>query len=286
MMVLGAIRIRFARLLSSSKPIRIEYAKHDGITVEMDLYLPKDTARQDSPMPVIIWIHGGAWKFGDIKEIEPAALAQTEKGYALASIGYSLSKEAQWPTQIYQVKAGIRFLRANAEKYNLDPNTFICWGASSGGHMSNMLGATSNTGELEGQYGNPGYSSAVTAVISWYGLSDFLVLGNSGMVDHNSIKSPESQLIGGPLLESTEQVAIANPTKYLTANTPPFLLLHGKNDQLVPSNQSKLMHQALVDAGAKSELFIFPNYTHADPRFNSGPSLDAVEKFLSTHVNN
>lgn len=286
MIITGTIRIRLARALSGLKPIRIEYSNQDGLAVEMDLYLPENPVDQhlEGPAPVIIWVHGGAWKFGNIKEIEPAALAQVKKGYALASIGYSMSKDAQWPTQIHQVKAGIRFLRVNAEKYNLDPNRFIAWGASSGGHMANMLGVTGSTKELEGNYGYSDTSSAVQAVISWYGASNFLAMGNSGMVNHTRTDSPESRLIGGALDECTEKVAIANPINFVTESTPPFLLMHGVNDQLVPLNQSELMHQALSGAGVESELIRFPSYTHADPRFNSGRSLRSVEKFLDQHT--
>lgn len=248
----------------------------------LDLYLPPG---RKGPFPLIIWIHGGAWKFCDKAEVEPAALAQVKRGYALASIGYAKSKDALWPTQIYQVKAGIRYLRANAEQYNIDPERFVAWGASSGGHMANMVGVTGPAGALEGNLGNPEVSSAVNGVISWYGASNFLIMKNSGMVDHDDANSPESQLIGGPIQELPEKVALADPVKFIQEDAPPYLLMHGKRDQLVPVNQSELMHTALEGIGAVSEFVCFDHYTHADPRFNVGKSLSVVERFLDTIPN-
>ena len=280
MLVVGMAYIRLSKRRMAIKPETITYIDSDQLSMELDLYTPEQGA---GPHPLIIWIHGGAWKFCDKTEIEPGVLAQVKRGYAIASVSYSLSKDAKWPTQIFQVKAAIRHLRANAEKYNIDPTRIIAWGASSGGHMANMLGVTGKKGELEGDLGYSDQSSAVNAVISWYGASNFLEMNNSGMVDHNKEDSPESLLIGGAIQLFPEKVALANPINFVNCDAPPYLLMHGKNDQLVPANQSEIMHTALNKVGATSELVYFGSYTHADPRFNTKKCLQIVESFLDNY---
>ncbi len=146
----------------------LEYGPH-GVGNRLDLYLPP---KADAPTPLVIWIHGGGWEAGN--KDNPPGLGLLKKGYALASINYRLSQEAKFPAQIEDCKAAIRFLRANAKKYNLDPDHFGVWGASAGGHLVALLGTTGGVKELEGDGPNKEESSAVQAVVDWFGPTDML----------------------------------------------------------------------------------------------------------------
>lgn len=244
----------------------LSYAQVDGYNLLLDLYLPDGV---DAPVPLIIWVHGGAWWAGS-KE-DPPGLAIVERGYALASINYRLSQQAKFPAQIHDCKAAVRWLRANAEAYGLDATCFGAWGASAGGHLVALLGAAGTAAELEGDVGISGYSSQVQAVCDWFGPSDFLRMNDSpGQIDHDAPDSPESQLVGAPIQKNVDLAARANPIIYITPNTPPFLIMHGDEDDVVLPNQSQLLHHALETAGISSKLVMLPGFGHG---FGRDPSI-------------
>ena len=236
----------------------IEYARAGDKPLLLDLYRPQN---RKEPLPLIVWIHGGAFLHGN-KEL---CIAQflTRYGYAMASINYRLSHEAVFPAQIHDCKAAVRYLRAHKDKYNLDGGRFGVWGASAGGYLAALLGTTGEVAELEGSLDNLDESSRVQAVCDWYGPTDFLRMNDfPGRFDHDAPDSPESLLIGGPIQDNKEKVALANPITYVTADDPPFLIMHGKRDLLVPVNQSELLHNALTEAGVSSKLVIFEDRGH------------------------
>ena len=212
---------------------------------KLDLYLPKDGEN----LPLIINIHGGAFRMGSKENGVP--LEYLSRGYAVASINYRLSQHAVFPAQIEDCKSAVRWLRAHASEYRLDPNRFAAWGSSAGGHLAAMLGTAGNVSEFEvGE--NLMVSSRVQAVVDYFGPTDFLQMDAhrlpNGQV-HDMADSPESQLVGGPIQENREKVAKANPITYVTKNTPPFLICHGDADPLVPHHQSELLAAALKKAG-------------------------------------
>ena len=231
----------------------IEYAKPDGKPQFLDLYLPE---KADGPLPLVIWIHGGAWMGGD-KRGNPA-LGMTGRGYAVASINYRLSQEAKWPAQIFDCKAAVRFLRAKAKEYNLDPDRFGVWGSSAGGHLVAMLGTSGGVKELEGDLGNPGVSSRVQAVCDFCGPTDFTVIDKFP----NGAVKPVTQLIGGAIAENIEKTRTANPITYVSKDDPPFLILHGDQDKTVPINQSELLNEALKAAGVWVKFVPVPGAGH------------------------
>src|SRR5262249_32279005 len=149
------------------------------------------------------------------------ALGLLSKGYAVASINYRLSQHAVYPAQIEDCKAAVRFLRANAKKYNLDPDHFGVWGASAGGHLVALLGTTGGGKELEGDGGNKEVSSKVQAVVNWFGPTDLTKMGGS----HDNPDSPEAKLLGGPVQENKDKAAKANPITYVAKDAAPFLIL-------------------------------------------------------------
>jgi len=192
-----------------------------------------------------VWIHGGGWSAGG-KEDCPAVSFVT-KGYAVASINYRFSQHALFPAQIEDCKAAIRWLRANAKRYNLDAGHVGVWGASAGGHLVALLGTTGGVKKLEGTGGNLDQSSRVQCVVDWFGPTDFAKMG--GWQDKPD--SPMALLIGGPVRDRQELATKANPITYISKDSAPFLIMHGEKDNLVPMSQSELLDGALRKAGRR-----------------------------------
>jgi acetyl esterase/lipase len=244
----------------------LEYANMSGTALRLDLYLPSGNA---TARPLVVWIHGGAWLEGD-KE-NPPVLPLVEHGYAAASINYRLSQQALFPAQINDCKAAIRWLRAHASEYALDAEHMGVWGHSAGGHLVALLGTSGDVQALEGEAGNMAYSSRVQAVADYSGPSNFLFMNNPMLrfmrgpgpgMDHDAPDSPESKLIGGPIQQHPEKVALVNPISYIRVGAPPFLIVHGMLDTTVSMNQAEMLHQALSRAGANATLRIVANAGH------------------------
>jgi acetyl esterase/lipase len=256
----------------------LEYARVGEKALLLDLYLPEEPA---GALPVVIWVHGGAWRQGN-KEYPPTERL-TAGGFAVASISYRLSQEAIFPAQIHDCKAAVRWLRAHAARYRLDPERFGAWGSSAGGHLVALLGASGGVAELEGTVGgNLEHSSRVQAVCDYFGPTDFLQqIGQPGDIDRSLPDAPEAQLVGGPLRERQGVVRQANPITYVSPDNPPFLLLQGDCDRSVPLNQSVLLHEALTAAGVPSTLHVIEGAGHG---FDS-PEIDAeVDAFFDRHL--
>jgi acetyl esterase/lipase len=259
----------------------IPYVENGHARQVLDLYLPAEVS--DKPWPLVIWIHGGAWLAGS--RANPPVVYLVDKGIAVASIDYRFSQDAIWPAQIHDCKAAVRFLRANAAKYNLDPDHFGVGGDSAGGHLAAMLGATGDVHELEGDLGNADTSSRVQAVVDWFGPTDFSQIadqsGPNSLLKHDDPHSPESQLLGGPLRDKTKLARTANPINYLDKHTPPFLIMHGDSDRVVPLGQSVILAKALIDAGAEVTMKTIPGADHGGPQFYSPESRRLVEDFFA-----
>ncbi len=225
----------------------LEYVPGGHERNKLDLYLPQLAFGGSGPRPLIVWVHGGAWRSGSKDKCR--ALRFLDKGYAVASINYRLSQHAIFPAQIEDCKAAIRWLRTNSNQYGLDQKRFGVWGSSAGGHLVALLGTTGDVEEFEvGQ--NLDVSSRVQAVCDFFGPTDFLQMSQSkGKMNHTAADSPESQLIGGPIMENKEACRRANPITYVTEDDPPFLIMHGSKDMTVPINQSELLYEALKKAG-------------------------------------
>jgi acetyl esterase/lipase len=244
----------------------------------LDLYLPKD----GKDLPLIIWVHGGAWLAGS--KANPVPLPYLTDGYAVASINYRLSQHAIFPAQIEDCKAAVRWLRLNAAHYGLDPNRFAAWGESAGGHLVAMLGTTGDVKESEvGE--NLTVSSRVQAVVDFFGPTDLLQMDAhrlpSGQV-HDTADSPESKLVGGPIQENKDKVAKANPIAYVTKDDPPFLIVHGDVDPLVPHHQSELLEAALKKAGVPVTFYTVKGGGHGGFRDPNVPEL--TKGFLAKHL--
>jgi acetyl esterase/lipase len=230
----------------------------------LDLYLPDGA---DEPVPLVIWSSGSAWTGDDGKAGASSIAAQfTARGYAVAGVSVRSSSQAQFPAQVYDVKSAIRWLRANAGTYGIDPDRFAIMGDSSGGWVADMATLTGGVSQLEGNIGVTGVSSAVQAGVSFFGPTDFLRMnaqaGPGSQIDHDAADSPESMLVGCAIQTCPGTVARANPITYVDANDPPMMLLHGQADNLVPHGQSQILYEALRSACTDAQFFSIPGAGH------------------------
>jgi len=251
----------------------VDYVGDGFIGHRLDIHLP---ASGTAPFPVVIAIYGSAFFSNSSKAAvynDGWGQKLLENGFAVVSINHRSSRDAIFPAQIQDVKAAIRFVRANSSKFSLD-NSFIgITGWSSGGHLSALAGTTSTTKtktihgldiNIEGSLGNyTQTSSAVNAVVDWFGPTDFLIMDKCGStMNHDDVNSPESSLIGGAIQENKDKTAFANPITYVSKSNPPFLIFHGDKDPLVPHCQSEQLFNKLQSAGVLSELVIIPDGMH------------------------
>lgn len=264
----------------------IPYAGTDNPRQCLDLLLP-EVPKGDGPLPVVAWIHGGGWQGGDKRGgVWQLAYLVASGNYAGVSIGYRLSGEAIWPAQIHDCKAAVRWIRANAKKYNFDPQRIAVWGSSAGGHLVAMLGTSGTVESLEGELGqHGGVSSQVQCVVDYYGPSELLTMDDyPSRIKHNSPESPESRLVGGPLQETKQVARAASPITYVSADDPPFLIAHGTEDMAVPFNQSERFAEALRKAGVDVTFIKIEGGSHGGPAFRSPEMLRRIRLFLDKHL--
>jgi len=228
-------------------------------------------AHGSGPFPAIIWIHGGGWHTGTYRVGMVGKIAQ--HGYFAASIEYRLDDEAKWPAQIEDCKCAVRWLRANAATYNIDPNRIGVWGGSAGGHLAACLGTMADVKEFEGDGGWPGVSSAVEAVVDYYGPTDFTD-PDAGVYSQKAISLAQN-LFGKPHDADPALWKSASPAACAKAGDPPVLIVHGEADSLVPVRQAQFFDAALAKAGVPHQLIIVKNAEHglaALPGKNISPS--------------
>ena len=241
----------------------VVFGKGGDVELKMDIYKPK--AAPVKPMPVIVFIHGGGWRSGDKATSAQRAPAVLEAGFVFAGINYRLTGIATFPAQIHDCKCAIRYLRAHAKQYGIDPNRIGVWGSSAGGHLVALLGTSGGAKELEGDGGWAEQSSRVQAVCDWYGPSDLVNLakhrGRSRHIDAESI------LLGGAAKDKLELARQASPITYVTADDPPFLIMQGTEDPVVPAAQSEVLHKALTAVGVDSTYIPLEGAGHGGPQF-------------------
>ncbi len=247
----------------------------------LDLYLP---AKNEGLLPLIIWVHGGGWMNGSKDGCPPLRAGYLEKGYAVASINYRLSGHAIFPAQIEDCKAAIRWLRAHAQEYHLDPAQFGVWGSSAGGHLVALLGTSGDVKAFD-TGAHLDQSSRVQAVCDYYGPTDFAVhVTTPGYERHASESSPESKLLGGAIMENKDKAAKANPITYVTPDDPPFLIVHGDKDATVPLNQSQLLFDALKKSGVSAHFHTIHGAGHGGPGFGGTEVDGMVAKFFEERL--
>lgn len=253
---------------------------------KLDLYLP---TKGQGPFPVVVHVHGGGFMVGDKADGQlTPVLAALDRGLAVASVNYRLSGEALFPAQVRDVKAAIRWLRVHAGTYGLDSRRFAVWGGSAGGHLASLVGTTGDATVFSEEGEPPGSSTRVQAVVDWFGPIDFSSMdeqfrkSGKGQADHGEASSPESRLLGRPLAEVPELAKVANPATYLSADDPPFLIQHGTEDPLVPTEQSIHFAEALESVLGKKKvrLELIQGAGHGGPAFDDPKNLRKVLDFL------
>lgn len=246
----------------------LAYVANPSPNQHLDLYLPE--VLPEKPMPVIVFFHGGAWHKGT-KDRPSAAVKFVPKGYAVASVEYRFTQEAPFPAQIHDAKAAVRYLRAHAGEYHFDTSHFASWGTSAGGHLAALLGTSNDNKDLEGDLGNAGFSSSIQAVVDCYGPAD---------LSKHMINPSLNALLGGTPEEKPDVARQASPLTFVSKSSPPFLILHGDADPVVPVDQSKAFAAALKTAGADVTLMLVPGGGHGGDQFKLPEYPKAIEAFL------
>jgi acetyl esterase/lipase len=257
----------------------------------LDIYLPEEGK---GPYPVILYIHGGAFSIGDKCDIHVLAFLKCiERGYSLVSVNYRLSDEAIFPAGLQDVKAAIRWVRANGKKYQLDGNRIAAWGCSSGANYAAMICLTDNVSELDDlSLGNPEYPCNVQTAVDWFGPTDFLKMDEQleengfDTADHSKPDSPESRYLGAKISDVPLKVELANPMTYVHEGMPPLLIQHGRLDDLVPVQQSMIFVEKLEKyvSTNRFEFDIIEGAGHADLLFETEKNMERVFSFLDKHL--
>lgn len=248
---------------------------------KLDLYLP---AKAEGKVPLIIWIHGGAWQAGSKDGCPPLREGYVARGYAVASINYRLTSHAVFPAQLEDCKAAVRWLRAHAAEYRLDPDKFGVWGSSAGGHLVALVGTSGEVKEFDVKT-NLDQSSKVQAVCDYYGPTDLVAfVTRPGYERHADPTSPESKLLGGVVMENKDKAAKANPITFVDKADPPFLIVHGDKDATVPISQSELLFDALKKTGVSAHFHTIHNAGHGGPGFSGKNIEDMVAKFFDQRL--
>ena len=261
---------------------------------KLDIYLPDEDCW---PFPVILAIHGGAFMGCDKADAQVMPMLEgLKRGYAVVAVNYRLSWEAPFPALVHDVKAAVRWVRANAKKYNFDLKRIAAWGGSAGGYLSAMLGTSAGIPEMEDlSLGNSDQASNIQSVVDWFGPTNFLKmdeqLAASGLLPppgfrHSEANSPESLLFGQIITEIPEKVAAANPETYIRPGSPPFLLQHGTKDPVVPVQQSIEFAAKLRSLLGEDKVILelLEGAEHADERFETPENVTRVLDFLDSYL--
>lgn len=259
---------------------------------KLDIFLPTTST---APFPVLMWIHGGGWKGGDKAEFKNTNrfTELRKRNYAIVVINYRLSGEAKFPAQINDVKAAIRWVKANASTYSMNPDKIGVWGSSAGGHLSALAGVSGNVAELEDlSQGNNTKTSRVQAVVDWYGPIDLLkmdemaIAQGCGSSNHNAADSPESALVGYQITTVPDLVSMVSPLSYITNDDPPFFIEHGLIDCTVAHNQSQLLYDYLVPVLGKEKvkLKFLSDSGHGGGLFNDLATVTEAIDFLDLYL--
>lgn len=261
-------------------------------TQTLALFLPNEG---DGPFPLVINIHGGGFVFGDkFMALDDILRPGLERGFAVASINYRLSGEAKFPAAIEDTKAAIRFLRANAQKYLLNPARFATWGQSAGGNLSALAAATGRMTVFNNpELGNANVSGELSAAVDFCGPINFLLMDDQYTINgqdgqnHNSPDSFESQYLGAPIQTVPWLAKESDPQTYLiTGGCPPFLIEHGTKDQNIPYQQSVVFSERLLSAlpAEKISLRLLDGATHCSEQFMTDENISLTYDFLAKYL--
>ena len=265
--------------LCSAEPVKeikdIEFAKIKDHSLKLDLYLP-EKAKESA---LVVWIHGGGWQKGSKNNCKVKWL--TEHGYSVASISYRLSQIAKFPAQLHDCKGAIRWLRANSSKYGYKTNHIVVAGSSAGGHLAALIGTTSGNQRLEGDVGgNLNQRSSVSAIIDYYGATDFILRSKTQPSRANEIGSVVYNLLGGGADKKVELAKLASAAYHVTKDDPPLLIFHGDKDNTVLIDQSEAITKVYKSKGLSVQMNVLSGKKHGGADFYQGENRQRVLKFL------
>jgi len=263
----------------------IEYARVDGVPLTMDIHRPVNTqATAGAAAPLLVYVHGGAWRSGSKADVPIIDL--TKDGFAIASVDYRLSPQARFPAQVHDIKAAVRFLRANAAGLGVTADRLGIVGTSAGGHLAALVGVTGGDERLEGDVGSHGdATSGVQCVVSFYGAGNLQsILAQSRPEAVPMREAALRLLLGGTPDEQASLAALASPITYLDARDPPLLLIHGDADPQMPPEQSDELHRAAAAAEVSSQLMSIHGGRHGGPEFHDAQTTSSVTTFLRKHL--
>jgi acetyl esterase/lipase len=258
----------------------IEYATVGDHKLLLDIYQPPNVAKA----PLVVWVHGGAWRAGSKNSVPITRLLH--HGFAIASVDYRLSPVAKFPAQVHDIKAAIRFLSANAAKYRFDVNRFIVAGSSAGGHLAALVGVSNGVTQLEGDIGDESSeSSQVHSIISFYGASNLQTILSQSTPHGLSVRVPALDLLLGGQPEKESKLAkLASPVTHVDASDPPLLLIHGDQDPQMPINQAHELHGKYQLLNLPVEFEVVHGGVHGGKGFFEDVMIDRVAKYLKTGV--
>ena len=260
----------------------LEYGHVGQHRLLLDLYLPPKSSK---PVPLVIWIHGGAWRAGSKDSVPVEQWMQ--QGFAIASVDYRLSTVAKFPAQIHDIKAAIRWLRGNAKSYAFDSDRFIVAGSSAGGHLAALVGVSNGVPELEGDVGDfKSTNSDVQAIVSFFGASNLESILSQSTPHGLSVRVPALELLlGGQPDQKPDLAKLASPMTHVDATDPPLWLIHGDADPQMPIEQSHELHQRYADLKLQVDFEIVKGGKHGGDGFFSNEQLDRVAKEIKTTLN-
>lgn len=242
--------------------------------LHMDLIIPKQRMGH-KPCPVIVWICGGAYMVVDHSVWMPEMVRFARAGYVVASIEYRTTNEAQFPAQLIDVKSAIRYLRAHAQQYCIDPDRIFVMGESAGGTMACLLGTTGNMTEYD-QGDDLAFSSSVQGVVDFYGLTD---MDPNACITGGAVPYWTMDAFLG-MEQATQNAHTASAVNHVSPDTPPFMILHGSEDPVVPLEQSQRLYDVLQENGVQSEFLILEGAAHGDDRFYQNEMVERILAFL------
>ncbi|QDU25756.1 Carboxylesterase NlhH [Anatilimnocola aggregata] len=265
----------------------VKYVPNGDEAQALDIYYPETAT--DKPQPLLIWIHGGGWSGGSKAGIP--YLSQLPRGYVVASIEYRFSQKAPFPAQIQDCQAAIRFLRANAKKYSIDPERIGVGGASAGGHLAALVGTSGGKKAFPMIGGNEDQSDRVQAVCDIFGPTNFWTVVTQAEEDKNvknifkwNSGDPYSRLIAAKLGEDKAKCDAVSPVHYVSKDNPPFLILHGDHDTLVPYAQSVELKELLDKSGVEATLQKLPGAGHGGASFALPALAKLTVSFFDKHL--